>query len=179
VMQVSAITHRDGAIMQDVFSGHAEHFLLGLIPREGSLLNQLNRQAGNVSAVHLPHSGNGRSTCYISISKHDEGQPKLVALQAFAHAPMFQMVVIVDDDIDVFTEEDVLWAINTYVEPARDVTLIANAGHSSERAGGNTRIIIDATRPSHIAFPSRLRVPPEALERVRLEEWLNPIGGRA
>jgi 2,5-furandicarboxylate decarboxylase 1 len=179
VMQVSAITHRDGAIMQDVFSGHAEHFLLGLIPREGSLLNQLNRQSGNVSAVHLPHSGNGRSTCYISISKQDEGQPKLVALQAFAHAPMFQLVVIVDDDIDVFNEEDVLWAINTYVEPGRDVTLITNAGHSSERAGGNTRIIIDATRPSHIAFPSRLRVPPEALERVHLEEWLDPTGGRA
>jgi 2,5-furandicarboxylate decarboxylase 1 len=179
VMQVSAITHRAGAIMQDVFSGHAEHFLLGLIPREGSLLNQLNRQSGDVSAVHLPHSGNGRSTCYVSIDKHDEGQPKLVALQAFAHAPMFQMVVVVDDDIDVFNEEDVLWAINTYVDPARDVSLINNAGGSSERAGGNTRIIIDATRPSHIAFPTRLRVPPEALERVRLEDWLDPIGGGA
>lgn len=179
VMQVRAITHRSGAVMQDVFSGHAEHFLLGLIPREGSLLNQLNRQSGAVTAVHLPHSGNGRSTCYISIDKHEEGQPKLIALQAFAHAPMFQMVVIVDDDIDAFNEEDVLWAINTYVEPARDVTVINNAGHSSERAGGNTRIIIDATRPSHIAFPTRLRVPPDALERVRLEDWLNPIGGQA
>jgi len=179
VMQVTAITHRTGAIMQDVFSGHAEHFLLGLIPREGSLLNHLNRQSGNVSAVHLPHSGNGRSTCYISINKQDEGQPKLIALQALTHAPMFQQIVVVDDEIDVFNEEDVLWAINTYVDIGRDVTVINNAGHSSERAGGNTRIIIDATRPSHIAFPSRLRVPPEALERVRLEEWLDPIGGRA
>jgi UbiD family decarboxylase len=179
VMQVSAITHRTGAIMQDVFSGHAEHFLLGLIPREGSLLNHLQRQSGNVSAVHLPHSGNGRTTCYISINKNDEGQPKLVALQALAHAPMFQILVVVDDDIDVFNEEDVLWAIGTYVDPRRDVTLIDNLGRTSERAMGNTRILIDATRPSHIAFPSRLRVPPEALERIRLDEWLDPTGGRA
>jgi 2,5-furandicarboxylate decarboxylase 1 len=178
VMEVTAITHRPGAIMQDVFSGHAEHFLLGLIPREGSMLNHLQQQAGNVTAVHLPHSGNGRSFCYISIKKRDEGQPKQVALQALAHAPMFQAVVIVDDDIDVFNEEDVLWAIGTYVDPRRDVDMINNLGRWSERAMGNARVLIDATRPTHVAFPSRLRVPPEAMDRVRLEEWLDPIGGR-
>jgi hypothetical protein len=36
------------------------------------------------------------------------------------------------------------------------------------------RVLIDATRPSHVAFPTRLRVPPEAMERVVLEEWLDP-----
>jgi UbiD family decarboxylase len=127
----------------------------------------------------LPHSGNGRSICYISIKKVDEGQPKQVALQALAHAPIFQAVVVVDDDIDVFNEEDVLWAIGTYVDPRRDVDMLNNLGRWSERAMGNGRILIDATRPTHVAFPSRLRVPPEAMDRVRLEEWLDPVGGHA
>jgi UbiD family decarboxylase len=178
VMEVKAITHRQRAIMQDVFSGHAEHFLLGLIPREGSVLNHLQEKVGNVTAVHLPHSGNGRTVCYISIKKLDEGQPKQVALQALAHAPMFQTVVVVDDDIDVFSEEDLLWAVNTYVNPTRDVDVIRNMGRWSERAMGNDRILIDATRPTHIAFPTRLRVPPAAMDAVRLEDWLDAVDAR-
>ena len=178
VMEVKAITYRDGAIMQDVFSGHREHFLLGLIPREGSVYNHLQQTLGNVTAVHLPNSGNGRSICYVSIRKTGEGQPKQVAMQALAHAPTFQAVVVVDDDIDVFNEEDVLWAVNTYVDPARDIDLIKNLGRWSERQMGNDRVLIDATRPTHKAFPTRLRVPPEALAAVKLEEWLDPIGGR-
>lgn len=174
VMQVKAITHRGGAIMQDVFSGHREHFLVGLIPREGSVLNELERRVGNVTAVHLPYSGTGRFVCYISVRKLDEGHPKQVALQALAISPTFQAVVVVDDDIDVFSEEDVLWAINTYVDPFRDVDFIRNMGRDSERMMGNGRVLIDATRPTHVAFPTRLRVPEDALQRIRLEDWLDP-----
>jgi UbiD family decarboxylase len=173
VMEVKAITHRTDAILQDVFSGHSEHFLLGLIPREGSIFNHLQATATSATAVHLPNSGNGRSTCYVSIAKRDEGQPKQTALQVLAHAPQLQTVVVVDDEIDVFHEEDVLWAINTYVDPARDVDLVKNLGRESERAMANSRILIDATRPTHVAFPTRLRVPPEAMEAIRLEEWLD------
>jgi UbiD family decarboxylase len=174
VMEVKAITHRSGAILQDIFSGHPEHFLLGLIPREGSVFNHLQERMGNVVGVHLPHSGNGRSTCYVSIRKTDEGQPKQAALQALAHAPQLQAVVVVDDDVDVFHEEDVLWAVNTYVDPFRDVDVVGNVGRRSDRAMDNHKILIDATRPSHVAFPTRLRVPQDALDAVRPEEWLDP-----
>jgi UbiD family decarboxylase len=175
VMEVKAITHRSGAILQDVFSGHAEHFILGLIPREGSLLNQLEQRVGSVTAVHLPHSGTGRFACYVSVKKVDEGHPKLVALQALAISPTFQLVVVVDEDIDVFNEEDVLWAVNTYVDPVRDVSYLGNVGRDTDRMMGNGRVLIDATRPTHIAFPSRLRVPAEAMERIRLGDWLDPV----
>jgi UbiD family decarboxylase len=173
-MEVKAITHRTGAALQDVFSGHREHFLLGLIPQEGSVYNHLRKTVGNVTAVHLPSSGNGRSTCYISIRKQEDGQPKLTGLQALAHVPGFQTVVVVDDDIDVFSEEDVLWALNTYVDPSRDVDYLKNVGRRSDRAMDNHHLIIDATRPTHIAFPTRLRVPQKALDAVTLDEWLVP-----
>ncbi len=175
VMAVKAITHRPGAIMQDVFSGHREHWLLGLIPREGSLYNHLQASLGNVVAVHLPFSGCGRFTCYISIKKTGEGQPKLVALQALAQAPMLQTIVVVDEDIDVFNEEDVLWALNVYVDPSRDVDLIKNIGRPSDhRALGAGRLLIDATRPTHVPFPERLRVPPSAVAAIDPEAWLDP-----
>ena len=173
VMEVKAVTFREKPIMQEVYSAHREHFLLGLIPREGSILNLLRRELGNVTAVNLPYSGCGRFTCYISMQDPQEGQPKLAALKTLAAAPMFQTVVVVDADIDVFNEEDVLWAINMYVDPRRDVDLLKGMREPTDfRAMRDHRVLVDATRPRHIAFPTRPQVPRNALERIVLEEWL-------
>jgi 2,5-furandicarboxylate decarboxylase 1 len=177
LMRVTAITHRDGAMLQDIFSGHREHMLLGSIGREGSIFNHLQQKLGIVTAVHMPFSGCGRFSAYVSITKKQEGHPKMVGMQALAHVPGLFSVVVVDDDIDVFNEEDVLWAINTYVDPSRDVELIKNVAPASDPRGiGSGRLIIDATKPSHVAFPTRLKVPDDALSKVKLEEWLDSEG---
>jgi UbiD family decarboxylase len=177
VMNVTAITYRDGARFQDIFSGHREHMLMGSIPREGAILNHLQNKLGIATAVHVPFSGCGRYVAYISITKTDEGHAKQAAMQALAHVPNLLVAVVVDDDIDVFREEDVLWAVNTYVDPRRDVDLIKNVRAPSDPRGtGSDRLIIDATRPTHIAFPTRLRVPPDAMAKVVLEEWLDEVG---
>ncbi len=177
VMEVTAITYRDGALFQDIFSGHREHMLMASVPREGSIYNHIKERLGNVVAVHLPYSGCARFTAYISIRKTDEGQPKQTAIQALAHVPNLHAVVVVDEDIDVFNEEQVLWAVNTYVDPGRDIDLIRNMRPPSDPRGiGTSRVLFDATRPTHIPFPTRLRVPPEAMARVKLEEWLDSAG---
>ncbi len=180
MMRITAITFRDGAIMQDIFAGHREHMLLGSIPREGTIYKHLAEKIGTVTAVNMPFSGCGRYSAYISIRKGTDYQGKLAALQAAAHVPNLQVVVVVDEDIDVFNEEDVLWAVNTYVDPATDIDTIKNLRPPTDPRGlGSTRVLIDATRPTHIAFPTRLRVPPEAMARVRLAEWLDetlPVG---
>jgi len=179
MMRVTAITFRDGAIMQDVFSGHREHMLLGSLPREGTIYKHLAEKIGTVTAVNMPFSGCGRYSAYISIKKSTDYQGKLAALQAVAHVPNLQVVVVVDDDIDVFNEEDVLWAVNTYVDPANDLDTIKNLRHPTDPRGlGSTRVLIDATRPTHIAFPTRLRVPPDAMARVVLDEWLDRASDR-
>ena len=178
VMNVTAISYRDGAMFQDIFSGHREHMLMGSIPREGAILNHLQNKLGFATAVHVPFSGCGRYVAYISINKSDEGNAKQAAMQALAHVPNLQVAVVVDDDIDVFREEDVLWAINTYVDPRRDVDLVKNVKAPSDPRGlGSDRLLVDATRPTHIAFPTRLRVPPAAMAKVRLDEWLDEVGG--
>jgi UbiD family decarboxylase len=178
VMEAKAITYRDGALFQDIFSGHREHMLLGSIPREGTIYNHLRNKLGNVVAVHMPYSGCARFTAYVSIRKTEEGQAKNAGLQALAHVPNLLACVVVDEDIDVFNEEHVLWAINFQVDPSRDISLITNMRPPSDpRALGSTRVIIDATRPTHIAFPTRLRVPQSAMDRVKLEEWLDSVKG--
>jgi 2,5-furandicarboxylate decarboxylase 1 len=174
VMEVTAITYRDGAIFQDIFSGHREHMLMASVPREGTIYNHVQQKVGNVVAVHLPYSGCARFTAYISINKQFEGHAKQVALQAIAHVHNLHVVVVVDEDIDVFNEEQVMWAVNTYVDPDRDIDLIKNVRPPSDPRGiGPNRVIFDATRPTHIPFPTRLRVPPDAMARVKLEEFLD------
>jgi 2,5-furandicarboxylate decarboxylase 1 len=178
VMRVTAITHRDGAVYQDVFSGHREHMLLGSIPIEGSIYLHLQRKLGIVHAVHMPYSACGRYTAYISIHKTEEYQGKQAGLQALANSPNLHTAVVVDDNINVFNEEEVIWAANTYVNPARDVDVIRNSSHNGEPSGlGYNRVIIDATRTSSIATTTRLRVPPSALARIELDDWLDSVEG--
>lgn len=173
IFQVKAITFRHNAIMQDVFSGHRGHWNLGALPKEGSVFNALQRKFGNIKAVHLPYSGCGRLACYISIHKTRPGQPKEVGLFALPESWTFQTVVVVDDDIDVFNEEEVLWAIHTYVNPARDVDIIKNVGESVfTTAMQRSKVIIDATRPQDVAFPARFQVPEEVMARINLDEWI-------
>jgi len=177
IFNVKAITHRRDAIMQDVFSGHQGHWNLGGIPKEGSIFNALQRRFGIIRAVHLPYSACARLACYISINKSHEGQAKEVALAALNESWTLQTAIVVDQDIDPFNEQDVLWAIHTNVQPERDVDFIKNVGSSVfTTAWRHNKLLIDATRPLDVAFPEMFRVPPEAMERIRLDEWLGQPG---
>jgi len=89
---------------------------------------------------------------------------------------LLKHVVIVDDDIDIFDEERVLWAISNRFQADRDLVVIANAQGSeldpSAGPGGvNTKMGLDATKPLE-GFPSELRVPEEVMKRIRLEDFL-------
>lgn len=177
VMNVTAITRRSDAILQDVFAGHHDHFTAGQIPKEGSLFNTLHKRFGDVvTAVHLPYSGCGRLACYVSIDKSREGQAKSVALAAVQESWTFEVVVVVDSSIDVFNESDVIWAVLVNVDPTRDVDILHNIPNVFTTAMGARKILIDATRPMDRAIPDVNRVPQEAMERVRLEDYIEGVG---
>lgn len=173
VMNVTALTRRRRPIMQDVFSGHEGHWNLGAIPKEGGIYNTLQAKLGNVVAVHMPHSGVGRLACYVSIRKTREGQAKRAALTALNEAVQIQTVVVVDHDVDVFNEKEVIWAALTAVNPQRDVDLIHNINTVFTSSFGFNKLIIDATRPMDVAYPSIIKVPDEAMKRVKLDEWVD------
>jgi 2,5-furandicarboxylate decarboxylase 1 len=180
VMRVTAITHRAGAVYQDIFSGHREHMLLGSIPIEGAIYLHLQRKLGFVTAVHMPYSGCGRYTAYISIRKGEEYHGKQAGLQALSNSPNLHTAVVVDDNIDVFNEEEVIWAVNTFVDPAKDVNVLTNIAHNGVPGGlGFNKVIIDATRTHALPTTTRLRVPPSALARIELDDWLDSAAGGA
>jgi 2,5-furandicarboxylate decarboxylase 1 len=89
---------------------------------------------------------------------------------------LLKPVVVVDDDIDVFDEEQVLWAVSTRFQADRDLVVIAGAQGSeldpSAGPGGvNAKMGLDATKPL-TGFPPELRVPDEVMKRIRLEDFL-------
>lgn len=171
-VEVTAVTYRKGAIMQDIFSGHRDHWTIGQLPKEGSIYNTLQRRFGNVSAVHLPYSGCGRLACYVSIRKTKEGMGKAVALAALQESWTFNTVVCVDDDIDPYNEEDVIWAVLAYTNPSRDVDLVHNLYTVFTTGMGYRKAVIDATRPLDMAFPAKLRIPPAVMDRIKLDDWV-------
>jgi 2,5-furandicarboxylate decarboxylase 1 len=162
VMEVTAITHRRGALFVDVFVGHRDHALLGSIPKEGGVFDRVRAIVPGVRAVALPESGTGRLHCYIAIEKRVEGEARLAAMAAFTSSELIKHVIVVDEDIDVFDDREVLWAIATRVQAERDVeTLRGVKGSRLDPSAPDpdyaSKLIVDATRPLGGAFPERLR----------------------
>lgn len=176
VIEVTAVTHRQNYIFQDVHAGYTEHKLMGAVPREAALLKAVRLSVPTVKSVCMPVSGNCRFHAYISIAKRAPGQAKNAVCAAFASDMLLKHVVIVDDDIDVFDEEQVLWAVSNRFQADRGLVVIANAQGSeldpSAGPGGvNAKMGLDATKPL-TGFAPELRVPEEVMKRIRLEDFL-------
>ena len=184
--EVTAITMRRDAIYQDISSAHAEHRMLGALPRMGSILRRVREFVPEVKAVNLPLSGCGRAHCYISLTKHAEGEPKQAAFVALATEYDIRMVIVVDDDVNVFNEAEVLWAVATRFDAREDLTVMENcmgikhipvAYDVTHTQHGylTTKMILDATKPlPPVEFPERAVVPQEIVERINLSEYLEP-----
>jgi 2,5-furandicarboxylate decarboxylase 1 len=184
IIRVTSITHRRDAIYQDVFAAHAEHNTLGALPRMGSLYRRVKGVVPSITGLNLPMSGGGRAHCYISYRKGTEGEGKSAAFQVLAAEPDVKLIILVDEDIDVFNESEVLWALATRFEGDRDMNVIHNAlgmiliptayDRVRDKHGWmNTKIIMDATKPLPPAeFPPRAQVPADLLASIDLAEYL-------
>lgn len=166
VIEVTAITHRKNAIVEDFWPGQMDHWNLGGIPKEGSVFNIIKKNVPGIRAIHLPPSGCGRLICYISIKKEFDNDPNKAAMQAFVEMPNLKLAVVVDDDVDVFNEREVMWAVSTRTHWDKDVEIIRKV-QSFRGWLGDAVAIIDATKPLKGEFPKRNRVSEEAMERVK------------
>jgi len=183
-IEVSAITHRKDAIYYDINSAHPEHNLTGLLAREAMLYTRIKSVVPTVKAVTLPFSGTCRHTAYISIRKEYDGLGKNTALAALAADPFMKLIVVVDEDINVFDEAEVMWAVCTRVQADRDVFIVPDAyvceldpsAYSikgrEQRGFLNSKWAIDATKPVDLPFQERADVPEEIWKNMRLEDYL-------
>ena len=177
VVDVRAITRREEAHFQHAFVGHPDVWNLGTVPKEGGVYNDIRGRVPGVSQVHLPTSGCGRFRCYVSLEQDAEGEAKHAGLQALASSDFIKQVIVVDEDVDAFDEEQVLWAMATRVRPEQDVDIIRNVkgntlDPSVEGEVATSKILVDATVPADELYPPVLDVPEEALERMDPEAYL-------
>ncbi len=168
VVKVKAITHRAGAFFQDISVAHLDHLLLSTIPMEANLYRAVRAMVPSVKAVRVP----GPFTCYISIEQRVPGQAKNAMLAALGADMYMKRIVVVDQDVDVFDDRQVNWAIATRVQPDRDITIITNArgsdlDPSTREDGFSGKWGVDATaKPSLAAYTPRHRVPPDVWQRM-------------
>ncbi|MDP2930867.1 MAG: UbiD family decarboxylase, partial [Chloroflexota bacterium] len=168
IIDVTAITYCRNAVYQDAFVGHAENWIMGSVPKEGSIYQKIKAVVPNVKGVHFANSGCGRHNVYIAIEQTVEGQAKQAALVAMGNMELSKHIVVVDSDIDPYNETEVLWAIATRVQPDEDVEIIHNikGGNLDPSVRGDllsSKMIIDATKPTGRPFEERIRIPAEAM----------------
>jgi 2,5-furandicarboxylate decarboxylase 1 len=173
VVKVKAITHRAGAFFQDISVAHLDHMLLSTIPMEANLYRAVRAMVPSVKAVRVP----GPFTCYVSIEQRLPGQAKNAILAVLGADLYMKRVVVVDQDVDIFDDRQVTWAIATRCQPDRDIAIITHArgsdlDPSSREDGLSAKWGVDATaKPSLAGYTPRHRVPPEAWQRISLKDF--------
>ena len=184
-LQVTAVTMRKQPIYVDVFNAHKEHLVLGALPRMGGILRRTRDAIPTVTAVNLPLMGI-RSTLFIAMKKKVDGEPKIAASAAFSVDPILKHIFIVDEDIDVYDNDQVLWAMTTRFQADRDLIIMPNflgghlnpvtyGFHREEKGPMETKLILDLTRPAPPEkFPPMCRVPTEIAARVDPAAVLRP-----
>ncbi len=173
VFVAKALCVRERPWFQSIGSGRAgDHITtLGLV-REAEIWNALARSIPGVAGVHVPLSGTSSFTAYVAIKQSRPGEAKHVIPIVLGVDHYLKLVVVVDDDIDVFDESDVLWAVATRMQADRDLVTIGGSlgallDPSADERGVTAKLGIDATRPFGEPFAEKLVMPAERMAWAR------------
>jgi 4-hydroxy-3-polyprenylbenzoate decarboxylase len=154
VFTLSAITMRAAPIYLSTYTGRP--------PDEPSVLGQalneifiplLQQQFPEIADFYLPPEGCSYRIAVVSMKKAFPGHAKRVMMGVWSYLRQFmytKWVIVVDDDIDARSWADVMWAISTRMDPARDITLVDNTpidylDFASPESGLGSKIGLDAT----------------------------------
>ena len=124
----------------------------------GGLFDTQFRKAGideraEIVDFYLPPEGCSYRMALVSMRKQYPGHAKRVMLGVWSFLRQFmytKFVIVTDDDVDVRDWKDVVWAMTTRMDPARDITIVANTpidylDFASPVSGLGSKIGLDAT----------------------------------
>jgi 4-hydroxy-3-polyprenylbenzoate decarboxylase len=154
VFTIERITHRDNPIYHSTYTGRP--------PDEPSILGQalnevfvpiLQKQFPEIIDFYLPPEGCSYRIACVSMKKQYPGHAKRVMFGVWSFLRQFmytKFVIVTDEDIDVRDWKDVIWAISTRMDPARDCIIIENTpidylDFASPVSGLGSKIGLDAT----------------------------------
>jgi 2,5-furandicarboxylate decarboxylase 1 len=113
---------------------------------------------------------------YVQIRKTYDWEPRSVIMAALASPEDFKYVFVFDEDVDIFDEHEVHWAIGTRSDWARDLIVVPELRAPTldpVSTGLGTRAGLDCTKPAAPAvYAQESYVPREVMDAVRLEAYL-------
>lgn len=177
IWKVKAVTTRRDPMMQMAFLGKPPNETCTLFRalEDGIALDTLRGRFPLVTSVARPAALARDFWCFIQTDpkKRRPGVIRNLLLATTYLMPRQKYVVAVDDDIDINNIYEVLWAISTRVDPARDTFLVPETGTgpldpSSREVSLTSKLFIDATKKAH--FRGVVSMPPKAvLDAVRVK----------
>ena len=154
VFTVERITQRRDAIYHSTYTGKPpdEPAMLGVALNE-LFVPLLQRAFPEIIDFHLPPEACSYRMAVVSIKKAYAGHARRVMMGVWSHLRQFlytKFIVVVDEDIDVRSWPEVIWAMSTRMDPARDTMIVENTpidylDFASPVAGLGSKMGLDAT----------------------------------
>ena len=142
----------------------------------------IRQQFPEIVDFWLPPEGCSYRIAVVSMKKAFPGHAKRVMMAVWSYLRQFmytKWVIVVDDDIDARDWKDVMWAISTRMDPARDITVIENTpidylDFASPESGLGSKIGLDATNKlppeTHREWGRKIAMDEDVIRTVT-EKW--------
>ena len=154
VFTIDRITHRPDPIYHSTYTGRPpdEPAILGVALNE-VFVPILQKQFPEIVDFYLPPEGCSYRLAVVTIRKQYPGHAKRVMLGVWSFLRQFmytKFVIVTDDDVNARSWDDVIWAMTTRMDPARDTVMIENTpidylDFASPVSGLGSKIGFDAT----------------------------------
>lgn len=154
VFTIETITERSHPIYHSTYTGRPpdEPAILGVALNE-VFVPILQKQFPEIIDFYLPPEGCSYRMAVISMKKQYAGHAKRVMLGTWSFLRQFmytKFVIVVDDDVNPRDWQDVIWAMTTRMDPARDLTILENTpidylDFASPVSGLGSKVGFDAT----------------------------------
>ncbi|MBI2960087.1 MAG: UbiD family decarboxylase [Betaproteobacteria bacterium] len=191
VFEVERIYHRNDPILLGSPPGRPpQDFSYSKTMLRSALLHDALEKAGMpVVACWADEVGGGRTLLTVSVRQQYQGQARqvgLMASQCHVGAWLGRFVIVVDEDIDPSNLADVMWAVSTRCDPARDIQILERTWGTKmdpvsvtfdQKVPYHSRAVIDACRTYEYrdVFPPVAEASPEFQRQIR-EKWKDLLG---
>ncbi len=154
VFTISHITMRRDPIYHSTYTGKPpdEPAVLGVALNE-VFVPLLQKQFPEIADFYLPPEGCSYRLAVVSMKKQYPGHAKRVMFGVWSFLRQFmytKFIIVTDDDVDIRSWPEVIWAMTTRVDPARDTLLVENTpidylDFASPVSGLGSKMGLDAT----------------------------------
>lgn len=179
VFTVTHLCHRDEPIYHSTYTGRPpdEPAILGLALNE-VFVPILKKQFPEIVDFYLPPEGCSYRMAVVTIKKQYPGHAKRVMFGVWSFLRQFmytKFVIVTDDDVNARNWQDVIWAITTRMDPARDTVMVENTpidylDFASPISGLGSKMGLDATHKwageTHREWGQVIEMDPEVLTRI-------------